>query len=508
LDGSPLEESSPAAMCRRVVACHLLFSLVALACLAVCAVAAGRSAALRSAQGRQVAHARSEVSAGWLEPLVSPWAALGAVLSVLALSAGAIVLWRSLRVVDQIERQLCQVAQAPRPDSQIGLVLGGGLAARGWNRLTEAVTQSAMQDGLHQRLGEALERYRRRGSDLLLAGLPDGVAVTDRQGRVTLLNPTASSLLTGGDAEQPLDGSMIYDRLSDTAAHSELAPLLAADAQERNVVVELSRYDPSGDVVLRVARHPLRDTGGQATGSHIWSIRDVTQQKLAEKMHNDFVNSATHELRTPMANIKAYAETLAEATHLDLEEQKEFCNTINAEVSRLSRLIDDLLSIESMEVGSLALDRQETDVERLLREKVEMVRPLMEKKDLAFHVSLPEKLPKMHLDKDKVALAVDNLLGNAAKYTPAGGEVSLRVDVDEHALQIQVQDTGVGIAAEEASKVFDKFFRSSDPRVRDEKGTGLGLAMVREIVHLHGGEVNVQSRLNEGSTFSITLPMG
>jgi two-component system phosphate regulon sensor histidine kinase PhoR len=306
---------------------------------------------------------------------------------------------------------------------------------------------------------------------------------------------------------------MIYDTLSSEAAHSELAPLLDAEGHERNVVVELTRGETAGDCVLRVARHPLRAGSGAAGGSgaisgHIWSIRDVTQQKLAERMHNEFVNSATHELRTPMANIKAYAETLAGADELNLEEQKEFCNTINSEVSRLSRLIDDLLSIESMEVGSLALARQETDVERLLREKVEMVRPLMEKKKLAFHVSLPEKLPKMCIDKDKVALAIDNLLGNAAKYTPAGGEVSLRVDVDEQTLHVHVQDTGVGIAPEEVSKVFEKFFRSEDPRIRDETGTGLGLAMVREIVHLHGGEIEVQSRLNEGSTFGFTLPMG
>lgn len=466
-------------MPRRVVTCCLLFSLGAIA----------------------------SIAAPWPSlglPVVVGWPA-----AALWLAAGGVLQWRLLRVYGEIDVHLTRIANQPQRELSLGLAAGSSAAAVGWNRVVASVAQSADDDGLHDRLGAALERYRSRKNGVVLDSFPEGVAVTDLHGRITYANPTLAALLFDDEQgeESTVEGALMYDHLGREAAHNEIAALLDPDGQERSVVVELTRLDVDRESVLRVARYPLRG-GGRTAGSHVWSVRDVTQQKLSEKMHTEFVNSATHELRTPMANIKAYAETLAQTDQLELEEQKEFCNTINAEVSRLSRMIDDLLSIESMEVGSLALNRQETDIERLLREKVEMARPLMEKKKHTFHVRLPEKLTKMPVDKDKIALAIDNLLGNAAKYTPAGGEVSLRVDVDEQTLLIQVQDSGVGISEAELPKVFDKFFRSSDARVRGETGTGLGLAMVWEIVHLHGGEVRVQSKLDGGSTFTIMLPLG
>jgi signal transduction histidine kinase len=463
-------------MSRRVLAYHLVCCLLALACL-------------------KLAGAR--------------WSVMGFLTAGGVLAVGGVLIWRRLRIADVVEVQLRRIADDAQERPQLGLVAGAGPAAKSWNRLAAAMAQAETNEGLHDRLGEALARYRCRTNNLVLDSFPDGVAVTDLKGQVTYANPTLTSLLLGDEEEDAGEaGATIYDFLDRLASHSELAPLLEPESQQRSVVVEITQLDVDTERVLRVARHPLRANGGPAAGSHVWSVRDVTQQKLAEKMHTEFVNSATHELRTPMANIKAYAETLAQADELKVEEQKEFCNTINAEVTRLSRLIDDMLSIESMEVGSLALSRRETDIERLLREKVEMARPMMEKKNLSFQARLPEKLPKMPLDKDKVALAIDNLLGNAAKYTPEGGEVALRVDIDERTLQIHVQDSGIGIAEEELPKVFEKFFRSSDERTRDVTGTGLGLAMVWEIVHLHGGDVKVQSTLNQGSTFTISLPMG
>jgi len=112
----------------------------------------------------------------------------------------------------------------------------------------------------------------------------------------------------------------------------------------------------------------------------------------------------------------------------------------------------------------------------------------------------------VRLDKDKFMAVLVNLLGNAAKYTPDGGRVTLHVKLDESLLQVAVEDTGVGIAAEEVSKVFEKFFRSSDPRVQNETGTGLGLSLANEVVRMHGGEITIESELNQGSTFTITIP--
>ena len=131
-------------------------------------------------------------------------------------------------------------------------------------------------------------------------------------------------------------------------------------------------------------RRPPAASSGRSTSGFVWSVRDITQQKLAEEMRDQFLDSATHELRTPLANIKAYAETLALSEMMDVEQQKEFCNTINAEATRLARLHRRPAQLSSMEVGSLSLNRQKVDLERLLREIVGKVEPQMEQKEICF----------------------------------------------------------------------------------------------------------------------------
>jgi two-component system phosphate regulon sensor histidine kinase PhoR len=224
-------------------------------------------------------------------------------------------------------------------------------------------------------------------------------------------------------------------------------------------------------------------------------------------MRDQFVDTATHELRTPLANIKAYAETLALADVIDIEQQKQFLNTINSEATRLARFVDDLLSVSSMELGSLSLNKQTTDLRRMLNEVLAKIRPQVEEKRLALEVTLPEKMPEPEMDKDKIATVLVNLLGNAVKYTPPNGRVAFRVNITDKHIEVSVTDTGVGIAADELEKVFEKFYRSSDPRVQEQTGTGLGLALSQEVVRLHGGKITVESELNKGSTFTMTLPL-
>jgi two-component system phosphate regulon sensor histidine kinase PhoR len=224
-------------------------------------------------------------------------------------------------------------------------------------------------------------------------------------------------------------------------------------------------------------------------------------------MRDQFIDTATHELRTPLSNIKAYAEMLATCDRIELEQQKEFCNIINSEVTRLARFVDDLLSISSMEVGSLSAERQKVETVRLFDEVLAKVQPMMQKKDIQFEVRLPEKMRDLTLDKEKMVAVLVNLLGNAAKYTPAGGHVALKVKLDDKLLQIAVEDTGVGINAEELPLVFEKFFRSSDARVQAETGTGLGLSLAREVVRMHGGDITVESQLDKGSTFLVSIPL-
>jgi PAS domain S-box-containing protein len=426
---------------------------------------------------------------------------------VMVMAIGIVVLQRSVTPFTQIENQLRQVASAPpTADVELATINADSAAVRGWNCLAERYNAGRQKAGLESRIGAAMEGFRQRKADHILNSLPDGVALTDGQRKVTLGNHALAALVgMAADAEE-LTGRTMEELLGLNPTDTPDNPLLNAELSARTVVCEIRRPGDLAEGVLRVARYPLRAAKGATASGHVWSVRDVTQQKLAEQMRNQFVNSATHELRTPLANIKAYAETLA-LSDLDVEKQKLFCNTINSEATRLARFIDDLLSISSMEVGSLSLQRQETDVERMLREAVEKVRPQMAQKQIELRTAFPEKLPKLKLDKDKIVATLVNLLGNAAKYTPEGGKVDFKIQVKEENLIIDVEDNGIGISAEELPKVFEKFFRSSDPRVQQQTGSGLGLSLAQEVVRLHGGKLSLHSELNKGSRFTVTLPL-
>jgi two-component system phosphate regulon sensor histidine kinase PhoR len=420
--------------------------------------------------------------------------------------AGAVRLRRLVRPMVDVERQLRRAAGMPAgTPCEFTPIHAGGAVAEGWNRLLGQRGAHDRSANLEQRLGHVLDGFRHRKAEQILNGLPDGVAVTDPDGKITFANQALCALIGWGD--QPIEGRMMAECLRLDAANKTDQQLLAAEAQMRDVVVELGRSGDMSQGVLRVARFPLRTTEQTTGRGHIWSVRDITQQKLADQMRNQFVYSATHELRTPLANIKAYAETLGRVDAMDVEKQKEFCNIINAEATRLARFIDDLLSISRMQAGSLALDRQPTDLERLLNETIEHVRPQMVQKNIAFETSLPEKLPELNLDKDKIAVALVNLLGNAAKYTPPGGRVGMTVEVTAQQIHVHVEDSGIGIAVEDLPKLFDKFFRSSDPRVQEETGSGLGLSLAQEVVRLHGGRITVHSELDKGSKFTMSLPI-
>jgi two-component system phosphate regulon sensor histidine kinase PhoR len=359
---------------------------------------------------------------------------------------------------------------------------------------------------LEAKLSQSLGGLNQGKLERVLNSLPDGVAVTDVNGRITLANNALGALAREKRDKGPV-GQPIADLLA--LAKARDAETLREKFQQptRPVVVEARFGDGLTDGVLRVARYPLPDAN-DATAAHVWLVRDITQQKLAEEMRNQFMFTATHELRTPLANIKAYAETLLMHDDIELEQQKQFYNTITSEATRLARFADELLNVSLMESGSLALDRHETDAQRMFEEVVEHVQPEAKRKRLRFEHSVPPKLPKLIVDKDKIAASLINLLGNAIKYTPDEGRVRLQVEATATEIKCHVEDTGIGIAPADIPKVFDKFFRSEDPRVRAITGSGLGLAFTQEVARLHGGCITVHSELNKGSRFTLSLPAG
>ena len=226
-------------------------------------------------------------------------------------------------------------------------------------------------------------------------------------------------------------------------------------------------------------------------------------------MKNEFVSHVSHELKTPLASITAYAEMLADGEAADEKTRKEFYSIIQSQANRLSRLIEDILNTARIESGLIKVDKKPMSLTILIEEQLGMIKGYAEEKNIEVVTPEPIIFDQVFVDHDMMAQVIVNLLSNAVKYTPAGGRVSLETEVDEIArvVRVRISDTGVGIPADEVEHVFDKFYRVKANN-NQAKGTGLGLTLVKQMVEkVHNGRVFVTSKVGQGSTFGFELPL-
>ncbi|QEG43478.1 PAS domain-containing sensor histidine kinase [Roseimaritima ulvae] len=420
------------------------------------------------------------------------------------LLVGGWMLRNVTRVPGSIEGQLRNLAEQTAVPLQP--LKESGPVAAGWNSLLSRLNRHDAAHSLADRLTEAFCQSGGSRWEAAFMNLPDGFAITNESGTIEACNPALLRVLRL-PSDQAITGRNLQHLLQQWTGETDNPALQQLAQSSCKITCELRCGSTTAEGVLRVARCGIADSQDSGTSQGlVWNIRDNTQQRLSEEMRNEFVFTATHELRTPLANIKAYAETLTLDMDLDIEKQKGFFNIINAEATRLARFIDELLDVSQMESGSMGVVRHETDLERLLQEVFEHVQPQARKQQLELESVLPPKLPKVQADKDKLAAAMVNLLGNAIKYTPQGGQVRLKVEQDKQYVHLQVEDTGIGIHEDEISRIGEKFFRCHDERIQDIPGSGLGVAFAQEVARLHGGKLSIRSQLNEGSQFTLSLP--
>lgn len=281
---------------------------------------------------------------------------------------------------------------------------------------------------------------------------------------------------------------------------------LGSDGQftARSEVFEITEEKSRSSSSYRVWILPL--SGPRSAGDCAVVIRDVSQQVRSERAREDFVTQVTHELRTPLTNIRAYAETLSSGMFEDPQVITECYNVITKETRRLSRLIEDILSVSQLEVGSIHLSLDTVDLRTLLSEGVRDVRGLADEKNIDVQLVLPAKPEPIRADRDKLAVVMNNLLGNAIKYTQRDGVVIVGCQLTGGEVLVTVKDNGIGIDPADHQRVFEKFQRANDPAVQAETGTGIGLYTAREIVRQHGGDIDLISAKGTGSTFMVRLP--
>jgi CheY-like chemotaxis protein/anti-sigma regulatory factor (Ser/Thr protein kinase) len=220
-------------------------------------------------------------------------------------------------------------------------------------------------------------------------------------------------------------------------------------------------------------------------------------------MKSEFVATASHELRSPLTSIKGFVELLADTGGLS-ERQRSFVDIIRVSTDRLVALVGDLLDVARVEAGAVEIHRRPTDLAELIGELTRLLEPRLQERGQTMTIDVPPDLPRVLVDAARLRQILTNLVTNAHLYTGAGGRLGVRVRATDHVVRIAVSDTGRGMSPEDVAQVFDRFYRAGGED--DGAGTGLGLAIVRSLVELHGGHVDVESTLGEGTTFTVVLP--
>jgi len=382
-----------------------------------------------------------------------------------------------------------------------------------WQAVEEHVSS------VERRLSQMLDSERQLSMELTLAtaqkqltawifsALPDPVLVLDSYGQIIQTN-TAAEEMFGFTAEEclrkPIESLALQDDLIKAIRQAREADHRAA---ERRVEFALGERDFSAHI-FPLAHRDKSDTRRAGHGLMVL-LRDVTRERDASKKKSEFVAHVAHELRTPLASIRAYVEMLVDGEAADEKTRKEYYEIIDTSAERLGRLIDNMLNISRIEAGTVRINKEPIAVAMVVKEACDMMRPSAEERKIELTEQLTPVMYQTLADRDLLYQSVLNLISNAVKYTPEGGQVNVRMTPREEnsTILIEVQDTGVGIPKEDLPKMFQKFFRVEANKSM-AKGTGLGLNLVKNIVEsIHGGQITLASEVGKGSTFGMILPL-
>lgn len=258
---------------------------------------------------------------------------------------------------------------------------------------------------------------------------------------------------------------------------------------------------------LELFSTPVNARVGNFLG-RLYVFRDVTRDRQVDRMKSEFVSLVSHELRTPITSIMGYMDMVLDGDAGPLNgEQRQYLEIAQKNTNRLSSLVGDLLDVSRLESGAVQLKFATVDIRELVTEVLQLLGPVIRKKEQAITQELPIDLPPVSGDSDRLTQVITNLISNAHKYTPAGGTLAVSAKALDSKIVLEVRDTGVGLSPEEQARLFTKFFRADNPATKKVGGTGLGLWITRSLVEMHGGAITVESEPGKGSAFSFTLPV-
>ncbi len=258
--------------------------------------------------------------------------------------------------------------------------------------------------------------------------------------------------------------------------------------------------------MLDVSITPVRGVDA-AEGKTMLVFHDVTRLKKLERMRVDFVANVTHEIKTPLTAILGFVETLQEGAIEDRETAKKFLSTIARHAERLNRLVDDLLTISNTELGEIHFSFESVALSGIAQSVLHMIQQKAEEKKIEITSAIPEDLPLIRADRDRLSQVLINVLDNAVKFTPEGGRVTLAASpAAGQEVVVRITDTGIGVPRDEISRLGERFYRVDKTRSRELGGTGLGLSIVKHLMAAHKGRMEIESQLGRGTSVSLYFP--
>ena len=371
-------------------------------------------------------------------------------------------------------------------------------------------------------MAERLERYAEQNIEELTAEkakleslvstIADGAILLDAETNLVLANVAARRIL-GWDANAPLEEGSILDRLQPEVRAQLAPPLIQAVASEGHEGSEFRISLMDGNRTIRVLLNTVLDQSRENVKGVAITLQDITREVALNEAKSNFISNVSHELRTPLFNIKSFIETLHEyGEDLSETERKEFLATANNETDRLTRLVNDVLDLSRLE-SSRRYEFSAVEVHQPIDQVLRTYQLNARDKEITLEKDIEENLPASLGNYDLLLQVFGNLVGNALKFTPAGGKVMIRAyrapSPNPQLIQnvrIEISDTGLGIDEEDQAAIFERFFRVEN-RVHTLEGTGLGLSIVKNIMDKHNSQVNLVSAVGVGTTFWFDLPM-
>lgn len=418
-------------------------------------------------------------------------------IGVLVIPAAAAILTLTYWVVSRIIHPVQKLTLAAEAVTEGSYEFDINIHSRDELGILATVFQQ-MGKQMAQRVSELRETGQRLAT--VLGGMAEGVIAVDDRQEVLFANAAAGELLS-------FDPSATTNcRFTELVRHERLHQLAAdclAQKQPKEIEMELM-----GMADRTISARATRLPGNPCPGI-LLVLRDVTELRRLESMRQEFVANVSHELKTPLSSIKAFAETLRCGAIHDPENNLRFVQRIEEQSDRLDQLIHDMLSLAQIEAGKQAFEITDVSVSEIVSECLANRHDLAQKKNI--ELICPDNQPPLSVSADREGLRqiLDNLLDNAIKYTPELGTVQVRwrANTEHRMALIEVQDTGIGIAEEVQPRLFERFFRVDRARSRELGGTGLGLSIVKHLTQFFGGSVGVRSEPGTGSTFVVSLPL-